>query len=104
MDYSVDSAQDKILAVTAQYYVPVGDIVVYQVNVKKWRNVALDLFEFELQTVACKFGQHIEGDSRLGKVSIKVKLNSIKIWLSLDFVRSIECTAERSERRVRDAG
>lgn len=74
MKFSVESAQDKMLAITVQYYMPVGDIVIYEVNVKKWRNVALDLFEFELQTVARKFGKHIEGDSRLGKCSSEVKL------------------------------
>ena len=74
MNFSVDSAQSKMLAVTVQYCVPVGNIVVYEMNVKKWRMVALDLFQFELQTVVRKFGRHIEVDSRLGKLSSKVKL------------------------------
>ena len=43
-------------------------------NVKKWRMVALDLFQFELQTVVRKFGRHIEVDSRLGKFSTEFKL------------------------------
>ena len=48
--------------------------VVYEMNVKKWRMVALDLFQFELQTVVRKFGRHIEVDSRLGKFSTEFKL------------------------------
>ena len=74
MNFSIDSTQKKVLAVTVQYCVPFGDIIVYEMNVKKLRLVALDLLQLDMQTVVRKFGHHIEVDSRLGKLSSKVKL------------------------------